>query len=429
LWGKEAVGPFKSVLRRRRYDWGWHASALTSAFTSLSHNLKEGTPVFGLIGEVEPGFLTAAVTSADAASFDLQGIALRKDRELAQLTWTKGKDRDPERNEPAVSEQAALRGSIELLRERGQPTGYLRLHAAALIQMAEERVLQLAPRQESAGPVDPAAEPSPSQNLTLVQSTLKETFTYRSGFLRFGGKEQSLEAGKWWLKEDAASQRKMPLADRVEIEIVRYLNSNPGCSEKEIDSAICRQFPGLLTPDYDLVTACLESYGEPVSPGYRQWKLRERESPSARRQDIETAKNLIVQMGEKLGFRVGTHFTNPDAPTPGSTILLWSEGTQRRFAFTVLASAAISEPLFDTQFTPGAGVKPAVVLPGSRANLIFYKLQTDPQLKAEFEKGWLFIKYRHLRQLFENQSITAGSFIEQVKLDPITYSAPQMRML
>ena len=28
LWGHTGAAPFKSVLRRRRYDWGWHTTAL-----------------------------------------------------------------------------------------------------------------------------------------------------------------------------------------------------------------------------------------------------------------------------------------------------------------------------------------------------------------------------------------------------------------
>ena len=31
LWGREAAEPFKVALRRRRYDWGWQATALHAA--------------------------------------------------------------------------------------------------------------------------------------------------------------------------------------------------------------------------------------------------------------------------------------------------------------------------------------------------------------------------------------------------------------
>ena len=93
LWGREAVGPFKSVLRRRRYDWGWHTSALHAALGHLAPLLGEGTPFLGLIGENEPGFLTAALAAADAAGFDLQGLALRPETGQAQIAWRQRRPR------------------------------------------------------------------------------------------------------------------------------------------------------------------------------------------------------------------------------------------------------------------------------------------------------------------------------------------------
>lgn len=432
LWGREAVGPFKSVLRRRRYDWGWHAAALTAAFTSLSSRLKPDVPMFGLIGEMEAGFLTAAVTSADAAGFDLEGIAFRKDQEVAQLTWKKGAGREIDRVSSAASQKAALTGCTELLKLRGQPAGYLRMQAAALQEMAHEGVLQH--ENTSTQAAEPGGEPTPSQNLQRVQAIIKDTFTPRSGLVRVGAEKNpgadrsSIEAGLWWLKIPEGTERILPVADRVEIEVVRYLLRNQGSSSEEIDAAICASFPGLLTPDWELTLACLESYGQQDLRDGMTWRLRERESPSARRQDLINTRQNLSQLGERLGYRVSIRSERPEAPTPGSTALLWSQGEQARFAFTILASAALSEPVFSRE-TPPAGLQSVIVLPGSRANLVAYKLEHDPLLKAKVEAGWLFLKYRHLRQLLENPGLTPLNVAEQMKLDPLTHTAPQIRML
>ncbi|HJS28627.1 MAG TPA: hypothetical protein VJ768_03335, partial [Anaerolineales bacterium] len=77
LWGRDSLGPFKSVLRRRRYDWSWHASALYSAYERLEEMLEPGAPIFGLSDEAEPGLLSSATVAAAYAGLELKGIALR----------------------------------------------------------------------------------------------------------------------------------------------------------------------------------------------------------------------------------------------------------------------------------------------------------------------------------------------------------------
>jgi hypothetical protein len=89
LWGRDAIGPFKSALHRRRYDWGWHTTALHTAFSAVAPLLPTGGPFFGLIGGAEPGFLSAALIGADLAGFQLEGLALRAEDGPAQFTWEK----------------------------------------------------------------------------------------------------------------------------------------------------------------------------------------------------------------------------------------------------------------------------------------------------------------------------------------------------
>ena len=87
LWGREAVEPYKSALRRRRYDWAWNATALYAAFAHLFELLPLATPFFGLLPEAEPSFLTSALTAAGAAGFDLKSLALRTEHDPIQMIW------------------------------------------------------------------------------------------------------------------------------------------------------------------------------------------------------------------------------------------------------------------------------------------------------------------------------------------------------
>jgi hypothetical protein len=47
LWGRDAVGSFKSVLHRQRYDWAWHATALSTVFKQLANIVQPSTKIQG----------------------------------------------------------------------------------------------------------------------------------------------------------------------------------------------------------------------------------------------------------------------------------------------------------------------------------------------------------------------------------------------
>jgi len=139
------------------------------------------------------------------------------------------------------------------------------------------------------------------------------------------------------------------------------------------------------------------------------------------------AREILQKLGERLGYQVETRSKGGEAARPGSTPTFWQASGEVEFVFYILASAAISEPVFASEFqTVKHGL---IILPGSRSNLVDYKLRNDPLLRQEVLKRWKFIKYRHLRQLAGNPVLTRENFLEQVDLDPVTYSAPQMRML
>lgn len=130
LWGREAVGPFKSVLRRRRYDWNWQTEALKALFTSLAENTSAEIPFFGILAEPEPAFLSAAFLAARLAGFRLDDFAVRAEQEPAQVRWKKAPRLPPARL--PLAENFARKALREILEQHGQPLPYLSLHAAAL---------------------------------------------------------------------------------------------------------------------------------------------------------------------------------------------------------------------------------------------------------------------------------------------------------
>jgi hypothetical protein len=436
LWGRDAVGPFKSVLRRRRYDWAWHTAALSSAFASLEAMLPVGTPVWGLVGEAEPGFITAALTAAEETGLDLEGLCLRDENIQAQITWRRKAPASLEKAPTGFARQCAVQGALDFLQERGEPAEYLHFHSAALTAMAQEHKLLVFPKMDEASRDhqtgrEEVPEPTPAQHFAGLQTLLKEVFTYRAGFRRFEGSEQSLDVGYWWLRDEEKAS--LPLADRLEAALVRYLQGHPGCTLMELDTALCEAFPGLLTPNLELIQVCLDSYGEQKPAGSGAWSLGPGDAPTTRRLDLELNRKLVTSLAERLGFGLRLELqagSMPDGKSSNPTPTVWIDKSGiERYEFHIIASAALGEVVFQEAREKPDEVIRVILLPGSRANIVAYKLQMNPRLKQEIESGWHLVKYRHIRRLAESPFMTPDIFREQLDLDPITYSAPQMRLL
>lgn len=403
LWGREAAAPFKSVLRRRRYDWSWHAAALYAALSSLSPNIPEGTPALGLIGEAEPGFLSAAMMAADSAGFATQGVAMRHQDDQAQIHWVRTARPIPTQPpDTSLLEQAAVAAAQKLIQQRGEPCPYLPVHIAVLDELINKGVFNL------------ASEPPSGPDASELQPILQNYLSYKNGFLRYGGSSSSLESGYWWLKETSAINP--PLADRVEFSLVKFLVSAGRVSLKAADQAVCSELPGLLTPDPHLVQAVLGSYAEPDEGAAGLWRLREQDRPTNRKLELAEMRASLAALGQKLGFIVEQ-----------GDILVWKTSTgQISSAFYIMASAALGTLIRWRAYSPGQSV---VVLPGGRANLVMFKLRRDPRLQQIVDSGWRFLKFRHLRRLAEEPNLTAENFPEFLSLDPLTYNAAQMQLL
>lgn len=474
LWGPEANASFKTVLRRRRYDWSWHTEALTPALRSLAASLPPEAPVFGLLNEAEPGFVSAALLAAEGAGFALDGIALRLPDALAQIVWRRSglaapespsaPDVESEEAPPAVApasrkispesvafvQQAALEG----LRQRGEPTPFLILHTAALQALIQ------------AGRLPPAQPHSPADLLQQTDALLDKAFGPAGPFTRFGPPTKAAassarppETGLWWSQAlettpengDPLDEQRLSLADRVEMETVRSLLRSGPCSAETLDEAICQAFPGLLTPERELALECLHSYAQadPDRPGL--WRLRAEDSPAARRAELEQMGALVQRTGQRLGYPVeqAAFSTRPlwvwhtaDVVPAGPVLDDKSGGKSRAKGRGKGRSRAASEPtpagmvFYVTVSAVLSGVLPVrpplaqgwIVLPGGRARLLAYKLRRDPRLRAAAEQRWRFVKFRHLRRLAEDESLIPATLEPLLSLDPLENSDPQLSL-
>ena len=138
LWGREAVGPFKSVLRRRRYDWQWHADALRALFGNINTAITPQTPFLALLAEPETSFLTAVLLAACASELELTGLALRSEQETIQIHWRKT-EKSPKKL--PLDQNFVRRAVREYLIKRGEAATYFQIHAATLAALVEKGML------------------------------------------------------------------------------------------------------------------------------------------------------------------------------------------------------------------------------------------------------------------------------------------------
>jgi len=396
LWGQEALGQFASVLRRRRYEWAWHTNALQTALNRLGSTLREGTPFFGLVTESEAGFDAATMIAAEISGFELDYVAVRPASKQTQLHWMK-RTKKARGERTGEGTEFVREAAIDLFKEFGQPAEYLRLQAAALLRMA--RYDQIRGLGETSADI-----------YTEGRSIMELGLTFHSGFLRYGGRESSLDSGQWWPR--GGREFTLPLADRLEKELVKFMIKNPGSNFHHIESAMCSTFPGLLTPEHALIKITAESYGRETDDS---WKLRPADIPEARRADLKEIKQLLIELGNHLGYKVLV-----------KKPLAWQdENGEVVRRFNIIASAMLGEIVMQEE----QGKNMYIVLPGGRASLVLHKLESDPHIEEEISRGWQFLKFRHVRRLAENPTITRESIDELLGLDQLQRADPQIPLL
>ncbi|MBL8062947.1 MAG: hypothetical protein JNK32_08015 [Anaerolineales bacterium] len=390
LWGQDAVEPYRVALRRRRYDWAWNATALFSIFGHLNELLADGVPVFGLLPEPEPAFMTSAITAAHTAGFMLDSVALRTQHDPVQLIW-----RSTQKPQSGVSaEIEMIRNAMrEFLTARGEPAGYLHLHTAGLIALAESNSLK-------------QADDEFDMALRKTQGMMEQALKGSGDFIHYSSGE-GVDTGMWSLGPLAGTKGES-LSDQVEIAIVTYLQKNRNVIFLEVENDLASQFPGLMTPSKGLIYAVLNSYADKDGGG---WALREEDLGTARREEMKKVFSMLEEIGRRLKYE----------SIQGDKVLTWLEDKKPVKKFYVLASALVNRALEQSD------EQTVIIIPGGRAALVAYKLDRDASLKERLKKHRL-IKYRSLRNLLELPILTRETFEDQTASDPVEKSTGQRMM-
>ncbi len=403
LWGQKALSALRSALIRKRYDWHWFTYALYNNLLYLRRATNNAeNKLLAIMPELTPGFFSATLLATEAAGFHLQDIAFEPDQAIAQGVWSFKKQQPPYIESTFSRSKEIMR---DYLIKINQPATYLQLHVASLSQIASKfglPSLQSQPKPELIGKIQTEFENA------LINSTY---------FTHLRGQSEQIKSGTWWLKK-ADEMKELPLYDRAEIELVRFLNNNPGGTFQEIYTSLCERLPGLLTPALSFVQACLESYAIPKQENKDYWVIRSAETVTNRRMDIVDIQGKLIRLGQRLGFYTQQH---------QESILWLNSSNQPIYTFFVIASSIVSRFVLRPNCT--LPTQFVLVFPGSRSNLLAYKLQHDPRLVNAIQNGWHFLKFRHLRAIAERMGPTLEMWQSLLDQDPPVWQEPSQMAL
>ncbi|MBN1886403.1 MAG: hypothetical protein JW850_00370, partial [Thermoflexales bacterium] len=369
LWGKDTADVLRPLLSHRRADTEWLWRALAPSLQAVASRLSEPGKLVLIHRDANDESLGALALAGAGAKLTL-AHALAEPHDGLRMTWRRGAVM-PERQLDIealgievmeVTEQAAL----DILRARSEPSTWPHLAAGIYRALARTDLLTITTRL-------PDVNPPP---LALLTHFVRGTFEGRETALqRVEGSDQV-----WWTNRSIGGGMEVPLSDLVELAVYDVLQQATEWEEAALLRAIYAQFPGNLTPERSLVTLCLESYAQSVSPGV--YSLREEDHPTPRRQEIEGLRHQLEVIGKRIGWEVGEHANNR---------LVWSEKHTPAYTFVFSATAQLAPHLLTKR--PPLGT-PVLVIPGGRAGLIEYKLRRNVQFRnAAAGAGWQFLKF------------------------------------
>jgi len=396
LWGRETAVNVKVALRRRRYDWAWHAGALRTVLQNASPLVEAGAPAAAYLPEAEPGFVAAALLGFGGAGFKICGRALRAHEKQGFILWELSEDQLRTASDARM--KADMReAAISVLHARNEPTPYGMLHASIWFMLAERG--WLAPAWETLG----------KATLQTIGERVADVVGDEKVFVRLGGGADP-ESGLYWLC--APPEQGESLSDRVEKLVVATLREQETIRVDALDRIACRELLGLLTPDQRFLRACLSSYAEGPDPEGK-WRLRDEDRPEARSRDCAEMRSLLTELGHSLGWEV-----------EGENPLLWVDGQgEVRFGFRILETSVWGPSPWD------ADSRVLWVLPGGRAGLIAEKARRDPRLRDWLESGVRVVKFRHVRRLAAERSLTREQLPSRLAIDPPERQDPQLPLL
>ncbi len=402
LWGEDAARPLLGLLNPRAAAWNWLANALHHALRPLTRRVRPETPLWLMADELTPAAALAVLLGAHTAGWEMQALAYDPEAPALQATW---QVRTAPLPTPTDNPKPCLHQALQRhLSERAEPADYLPLYLEGILALRAQ------------GYLPARVEDIPPGYAGRLQALVNDVLADTTTFTRLHARAEGESGPRWGLTAPPPPEP-LPLADRAEKAVVGYLLNHPLVTTVEVEQAVRQAFPGLITPRRALLQAILTSYAQEVAAGADQWQLRPQDQPNQRRRDLQAVAHALRHLGTRLGYEV-----------EGDNPLLWrhAQSGEVRYAFYLLASAMVWRFLAAPHPQAHHHV---LVLPGSRAGLLAYKMQRDPRLAATLQRGWHVLKFRHLHRMAGQSDL--GHDLWEALLDsdpPLWRETAQMSM-
>ena len=415
LFGRDKAAHLKPLLRQTTPDWPWYARTLGAAFRALRPKLRM------------PGYLAVLLSSRRsdqseaaqlaAASAGLKPLAYVYGSESPnsaahgageyRLLFAKGAEmmdgviRPPDQTiiRKEIKDEAT-RGALEVLQSRGEPLSLGWLRNAAFARLSQRGTLQrvMQHQDETFSGYDVVQK----QVEAALGTEGRAVLTPMEWEVNFAA---DATLPMLWLQESAGAAA--PLGDRVEEAVIQTLRDALMLRREDCEDALYRQFPGLLTPERELVDECLASYSEESSPGYI--RLRADDQPER----VRAALGEVVADLEALGRRMGLEVARDRPPYH----VVWRGGGSA-YAFRFAPTAAIG-PLAEMG-PPEQETSRYLVVPESRLALLHLKLRRSPIYGRILQQGaWTFIRQPYIQLLLKTPQVDRHSLKQIVGLEPI----------
>ncbi|HEX6473946.1 MAG TPA: hypothetical protein VF114_02520, partial [Candidatus Limnocylindria bacterium] len=448
--------------------------ALRHAMASAAGALKpDGWFVVMLEGD-DPDRLLAAAAAGAAAELELVDVIHRESRRSGDgITLHFRKPSAEDRLRDAVQArplrlgadeghltypelaEAIDQAAVALLRARGEPAGLTRIAAAVVLHLQHSGLLRRIAigRPGSDGEEEVAPDARLERGGAALLATLLREELWRDehrSLIRLGDADDP----QWWLRDPELAEA--PLADRVEWSTFSILSTAGRLDEQGFLDRIYALFPGLDSPDEELVRACLAAYAAFGEQG----QLRTDEELSRRLEEHARVIGLLVDYAHRLGLKVWVSRREHDRPYEGATLLdrlqdderraylpliirapaealgtvdaMWYRRGRLAFLFEVEWTAMMGEAILrrGRQIPPGDQQARFLVFPAERTELVRLKLERSPWLRAEVEQqNWHFLKWQHLETLVGLETAGLERMEPVLGLDPlIEHGGQQLTM-
>ncbi|HUF07013.1 MAG TPA: hypothetical protein VMP86_06455 [Candidatus Binatia bacterium] len=440
---------------------GAEVTALRHGLASAVGALKPGGWCSLLLEGSDPERLLATSVAAIAVGLELVDVIHREsartgDGVVLHLRKPSGEDRLRRAVEPSPLRlgveaghltypelaTAIERAAVELLRDRGEPAGLVRVVAAVVAELGRSGLLRrlsaTRPSEDDAGAEGRLEGGGPQLLATLVREELWRDD--HPTLVRIGDESRP----QWWLRDPEIAER--PLADRVEWATWSILSTAGRIDEAGFFDRVYRLFPGLQAPDEELVRACLAAY---VVPGERG-SLGTSDDHARRAADHARVIGTLVEYGHRLGLRAWVAAREHDRPVEGGRLVdrladderraylplvikapaeaigavdaLWYVRGKLAFLFEVEWTAMVGEPILQRgrEIPVGESQARFLVIPAERAELLRLKLQRSPWLRQEMERqNWHVLKWQHLDTLAARSEARMEWLEPVLGLDPL----------